>query len=325
MKRKYLLFVIILFLAVFCYFFIGRVSQEEIIWGVNFSQKHSQGLGLDWQENYLALLDDLAVKDLRLIAYWDSIEPENNQYNFQDLDWQVKEAEKRGARIILVVGMKTPRWPECHIPAWAAGLTDQERETEILEFLKETIARYENSDSIIAWQVENEVFFPFGECPEIREDFFEQEIALTRSLDPDRKIIITESGTGSFWFKGAKLGDIVGISLYRKAWFHELKIYVKYFSPPIFYWRKAQIIKKLFDKEVICTELQAEPWGPVLLYDLPTEEQEKTMNLETFRKNVEFAKGTGLSKFYFWGAEWWYWMKTEQRPEIWEEAREIIN
>jgi len=33
------------------------------------------------------------------------------------------------------------------------------------------------------------------------------------------------------------------------------------------------------------------------------EEQEKTMNLERFQKNIEFAKRTGLDTFYLWGAE----------------------
>jgi len=95
--------------------------------------------------------------------------------------------------------------------------------------------------------------------------------------------------------------------------------------PAIFYQRRAKLINRIFGKEVICVELQAEPWGPKLLYDLPLEEQEKTMNLEQFRKNIEFAKKTGLKEFYLWGAEWWYWLKEKQnQPEIWQEARKLF-
>jgi len=73
-------------------------------------------------------------------------------------------------------------------------------------------------------------------------------------------------------------------------------------------------------------ELQAEPWGPVLMYDLPLKEQNKTMNLERFKKVIQFAKGTGEDSFYLWGAEWWYWMKTRQfQPEIWEEAQKVFR
>ena len=73
-------------------------------------------------------------------------------------------------------------------------------------------------------------------------------------------------------------------------------------------------------------ELQAEPWGPTLLYDSPMSEQQKTMNLDRFKSNIEFAKKTGLDTFYLWGGEWWYWMKTTQgHPEFWDYAKKLIN
>ena len=113
--------------------------------------------------------------------------------------------------------------------------------------------------------------------------------------------------------------------MYRKVWVRQLGIYFKYPLTPAFYYRKAQVIKKLFKKEVISVELQAEPWGPKLLYDSPVEEQIKTMNLEQFKKNIEFAKGTGFKEFYLWGAEWWYWMKEKQnQPDIWNEAKKLF-
>jgi len=50
------------------------------------------------------------------------------------------------------------------------------------------------------------------------------------------------------------------------------------------------------------------------------------MNLEQFKYNVEFAKNTGMSEHYLWGAEWWYWMKEKQNnSEIWDEARKLFQ
>ena len=318
-----LLFLVILF---FSLFFVGSVPQaDKIAWGVNFSQKHSQSLGLDWKENYSALLDDLKVKNIKLAAHWDLIQPEDNQFNFQDLDWQVEKAEEKGAKLVLAIGMKTPRWPECHIPEWAKNKSKQEQQKEILKMLENIVLRYKDSPAIKYWQVENEPLFPFGDCPWIDKDFLKKEIDLVKSLDKKDRVLISDSGEGSFWIQAAILGDIVGTTIYRKAWFHQPGFYVNYPFPPIFYARKAQIINKLFDKEVICVELQAEPWGPKLLYDSPLEEQEKTMNLEQFKANIEFAKKTGLKEFYLWGSEWWYWMKEKQnRPAIWDEARKIF-
>ena len=318
----------ILALIFFLYLFVGKApKQDKIIWGVSFSQKQADLLSLSWKETYLAILDDLKVPALKISAYWDLVEPVNGEYDFEDLDFQIQEAEKRNIMTILAFGRKVPRWPECHIPEWAKGLDAKEQEEEVLELVEEITLRYKEYDIIWAWQIENEPFFNFGECPDITEDFLKQEIQLVKDLDErDRTIMISDSGSNRFWFKTAKLGDMVSISLYRKVWFNEFDSYVKYPFPSVFYWRKAQIVKKLFGKEVICGELQAEPWGAVLISDLPLEEQKETMDLEQFKNNIEFAKGTGLSQFYLWGGEWWYWMKEKhESPEIWEEAKLLFQ
>ena len=325
---KYFLFgILILLLILIFYFFVGKPAEaEKIIWGVNFSQKHTENLGLDWTTTYLALLDDLGVKHLKVAAQWDLIEPEKDKFYFDDLDWQIKTAEEKGAKLLLVIGMKTGRWPECHIPEWAKGLNKEKQQEKILNLVKEIVLRYRGRASIWAWQVENEPFFPFGECPWVDKNFLKKEIDLVKSFDAQKRpILISDSGEGSFWINAAKLGDIVGTTLYKKVWFRQLGNYIYYPFPPTFYWRKAQLIEKIFDKKVIVVELQAEPWGPKLLYESPLEEQEKTMNLERFKANIEFAKKTGLDEFYLWGGEWWFWMKEKQgQPEIWNEAKKLF-
>jgi len=163
----YFLVVILgLFLIIICCFFIGFPKQaENITWGVNFSQKHTEGLGLDWRETYLAILDDLGARNIKIAAHWDFIEGKEENYYFDDLDWQIREAEKREAKIILVIGMKTPRWPECHIPEWAVNLSKEKQQEKILKLVEEIVLRYRESKAIKYWQVENEPFFSFGECP----------------------------------------------------------------------------------------------------------------------------------------------------------------
>ncbi|MFC1663666.1 endo-1,4-beta-xylanase [Patescibacteria group bacterium] len=325
---KYFLFCLLIFFLLFagCLFIREPQKAEKINWGVNFSQKHAENLGLNWQENYLALLDDLKVKNLKIAVHWDLIEPEENAFYFEDLDWQIEKAEERGVGILLVIGMKTGRWPECHIPEWAKGLSKEEQQEKISILIEKIVLRYREKSSIWAWQVENEPLFSFGECPWSDKEFLKKEITLVKSLDfQGRPVVISDTGEFSFWFEAARLGDIMGTTIYKTAWFGELGRYVNYPFPPAFYWQKAQIIKKIFNKKVICVELQAEPWGPSLLYNLPLGEQEKTMNLKQFQKNIEFAKSTGFDEFYLWGAEWWFWLKEKQnKPEIWDEARNLF-
>jgi len=320
-----LLILLGIFLILVAYLFIGFSPKKDVSWGVNFSQKHAQTLGLDWKEAYTSILDDLKVRKIKLGTYWDYIEWEDENYNFGELDWQVQEAEKRNVELILVVGMKTPGWPECHIPEWAESLDKAEQQKKVLEYLEQVILRYRDSKAIKRWQIENEPFFPFGNCPERDKGFLQKEIDLVRSLD-NRQIIISESGEFPMWFKAAKYGDIVGATMYKKVWFEELNSYVVYPFSATFYRRKASLIKALFNKEVIGVELQAEPWGPALIYDLSVHEQKKSMNLERFKKNVEFAQRVGFKENYFWGVEWWCWMKEEQnKPEIWDYAKTLFR
>jgi len=323
--RKIVLIFLILFLIIFSYFFLGPESKKDILWGVNFSQKHAKDLGLEWKEVYSALFSDLGVKNIKVASYWDLIEKEEGTYNFEDLDWQLQVAKDNEANVLLVVGMKSPRWPECHVPEWAKGFTKEEQQSKIMDFINVFIERYKDNKEISMWQVENEPFFPFGECKWVDEEFLEKEVDLVKSLD-DRKVMISDSGEGSFWFKAASTGDIVGTTMYRKVWVWQFARYVTYPLPPVFYGRKANLIDLFFDKEVMCVELQAEPWGPELLYTSPLDEQEKTMSLERFKENIEYAKKTGLGGFYLWGSEWWYWMKEKQgQGQIWEEAKNVFK
>jgi len=326
---KIFLITILLFVIIFvCFFFVGKVKPaEKITWGVNFSQKHAQSMGLDWKSTYLALIDDLGAKNLKVATYWDLLSPEENDYNFEDLSWQINTAKEKNVRILLVIGMKTPRWPECHIPEWAKKLSKQGQQEEILKLLEEIVIKYSQSDAIWAWQIENEPLYSFGECPWIDEKFLRQEIKTVRNSDPrNRPIIISDSGEWSFWLKVGQLGDIISPTLYRKVRMEKYDKIVSYPLPAISYWRRAVLLNFLSNKKVIIGELQAEPWCKHLLYNCTLSEQEKTMNLAEFRKNIKYATNTGLDGFYLWGGEWWYWLKEKQDiPELWNEARQLFT
>jgi hypothetical protein len=193
-----------------------------------------------------------------------------------------------------------------------------------LDYIKVLVERYKNSTVIWAWQIENEPFFPFGECPKIEKDLVKREIELVKSLD-SRPIIFTDSGEFSFWIEAAKFGDIVGTTLHRKVYFKEIKKYITYPFLPVYYWRKAKLIDFFFHKKVIITELQSEPWCKNLIYNCKIEEQKITMNFDQFKKNIDFAKNTGMDTIYLWGGEWWFWLKTKQNDSrIWEEAKNLF-
>jgi hypothetical protein len=329
--KKILLTLLLVFAAGFL-FLIRRPSglvnsADEIKWGVAFSKPFSTEMGLDWRENYLAMMEDLGVKSIRLPLYWPDIEKEPGQYDFSSYDWMISEAQKRNVELILVVGRKLPRWPECHAPFWADKLTETKKQEKILQYITTSVERYRDRDNISLWQVDNEPFLGFGECTTTPAEFLDKEIKVVRNLDPERKILVTDSGELSLWVFAAGRGDIFGTTMYRVIYSTKVGGYYKYPLPPRFFWLKANIVHLFYpNKPIINTELQAEPWGPKLIYDLPLGEQEKSMSLSQFNENIEYAKQTGFPEVYLWGVEWWYWLKTKHaNPDFWEAAKRVIN
>jgi len=299
---------------------------ENITWGVNFSQKQALDLNLEPREVYIDMLDNLKVKNIKIAMHWDLIEKTQDSFYMEDFDFYMKEAQKRDVKIILAIGMKTPRWPEYHLPLWLEDLTKEEQQEEILEMISFITNRYKDYPNLIAWQIENEPFFNYGKAPWKDDTFLSKEVALTKNEDPHHKIIITDSGEMSFWIKAARLGDVVGITMYTKVWSESLNNSFSYPIPSIFYGKKADLIRLIFNKEVWCLELQAEPWSEELIQDSSLEKQLESMDLERLKYNIEYAKKTGLNTFYFWGAEWWYYMQEKHNDSSFlNEVKKLWN
>lgn len=297
--------------------------EEPLALGATFSTKYARELGLDPQAAFSAALYELGVRRVRLPIYWDEIESADGDFRFDEVDALLAEAAKYGAEIIPAIGLRVPRWPECHAPAWVKTLSVEDQQTQLLEYLRAVIARYKNHDEIIAWQVENEPLLEsFGECPEPDREFLKREVALVRELDT-RPIIITESGELSSWLGTVGLSDILGISMYRVT--HNRFIgYIYYPFSPGFYRYRAEAVRP-FTADVIVMELQAEPWMPRGISHTPVVEQLRSMDADRVAANLSFASRAGFKEVYVWGIEWWYWLKEKHgQSELWELGKEVF-
>ena len=118
-------------------YYIISNRHKSMDYGVSFSTGQAKWLvGDDWKNNYLALLNDLHVKRVRLMSYWDDIEPKQSDFHWEDLDWQMNEAAKRGIKVSLAIGARQPRWPECHIPKWVGEQGSPEFDLALTRFLR---------------------------------------------------------------------------------------------------------------------------------------------------------------------------------------------
>ena len=91
-KKKifiYLGFIVVLFLLWYLKFAKHYPKNIDLnvpsdYWGVTFSTKICKEMGLSWKEVYIAMLDDLKVRQIRIPIYWDEIEPRYQEFNFSD-------------------------------------------------------------------------------------------------------------------------------------------------------------------------------------------------------------------------------------------------
>lgn len=303
----------------------GHRSQAPIL-GITFSIKYARELGLDWKEAFIATLDDLKVRHYRIPVYWDEVERAKGKLDWSEYDWMLEEAGKRGAEVILAVGRKVPRWPECHAPGWAKGKGPSSKGQEddaLMKFLAAEIEHFKSFPAITTWQVENEPLFEFGKCPEPDRALLKREVELVRKLDT-RPVMITDSGELSTWIRAATVGDVLGISMYRMVWNKYLGGLYWPVSPT-YYAERINLIKGSIVEEVMISELQAEPWFQKPVADTPLEEQFEQMNPGQMNSNVEFAERTGVGAVLLWGAEWWYWVRVHERPEMWEAAKKLFS
>lgn len=325
--RKFILLAALFCFALWLFAFTLDFSSPNQALGITFTKSYAEYLGLDWRAAYVAVLDDLEADNIRLGAYWNEIEKRHGTFDFFDLDWMVQEASNRNVSITLAVGRRLPRWPECHDPYWLKELDDGGVVQEALrEYMAQVILRYKDNTSIVRWQVENEPYVRwFGECPLMAREQFLKEVALVRELDT-RPVMTTDSGEWSMWLKSARDADVLGYTLYRVVWSRWFGFWNYFYVPPSFYSLKASLIKifRPHVKEVIISELQMEPWAPGKnIFELTQKEQERSFDLNRFRSNLRFARRTGAKEIYFWGVEYWYWLKNQGKGDIWEEARKL--
>jgi hypothetical protein len=329
-KAKKALFIIILGIIVLAGLYIWVAdytyqANRQITYGVTFSKEYAQYLGLDWKTAYIATLDDLKARYIRLPVYWDQLEAEKDLYNFENIDWQVSEASKRDARLILVLGRRQPRWPECHDPAWVEGAPTAEVKSKILKNIKLVVDRYKANTAVEIWQVENEPFLDFfGECPKLSKADLQEEINLVKKLD-DRKVLLTDSGELSTWYPLIKMGDMFGTTMYRTTYNKYFGYWNYFFLPASYYRVKAYLWGKPMDATIVA-ELQAEPWFPEAPGITPLEDQLEIMNADKLKANAEYANQTNFYRAYFWGVEWWYWLKVKNNnSSLWDTAKQYFK
>lgn len=317
---------VVFVVLILCFCLLNQPIDTAFTPGMTFSRPYAEELGLDPEEMLDAMLDDLGVRHFRIPAYWSLLQPTSTAWEWDWLDQELNAIAERDGQVVLAIGQKLPRWPECWIPDWARALQQDAREVAAITYTETVVRRYQSHPAIAGYQIENEHGFPFGHCPPIRKAFLTEEIDAVRAIDPETPIATTDSGELSLWTLGRHV-DRLGVSVYRVVW-SPVGIFHYFFVPPQLYARKGQLLQKLFHHApVYISEFQMEPWTRrSSLTVTPIPEQMRTFSPKQMEKNLRFAERMDIMEIYFWGGEWWYWMKTKQDDSrFWEIGKTVFS
>ncbi len=277
------------------------------LFGVSFSLKQCREFKLDQKDALTFLIQKMGFRRFRLMSYWDEHEKTRGNHDFSLLDEQIQLIEKSGGVITLCLGARQPRWPENHWPDWAWKLDRVERSVELLKYVAVVVNRYKDLPTVISWQLENEALLKsFGERSEVIRKRLRSEYLQIKTIDKTRPVIMTTSTSWGIPLR-KPIPDTIGFSYYVTLFNEKLNRYTSAFH---FAWLqrfKAFVLKMGFSRTSFIHELQAEPWGPKAIWEMPISEQNKSMSVEQLEKNITLAKKTKLYPIDLWGGEWWYW------------------
>lgn len=314
--------------------YIWSERNQPYVLGTSFIPAYAQSLGLDPQQTMDGLINDVGVRNFRLVSYWNQMEPAPGTYDFSTLDWQFKKVEAAGGQITLSVGLRQPRWPECHMPDWARNESPEVWQDQLNAYISAVVARYKDSPALKSYQIENEYFLKgFGRCQEIPgamdRSRLVTEYNLVKQLDPHHKLIVNRSNNALGWPVGDPQPDEYGISIYKRVW--DAQITHRYLEYPFPAWYYAFVAgwQKLFTgRDMIIHELQAESWGPngKSLNEISVAEGNKSLDAQRLTDRVKFAQGTGMHEVYLWGSEYWYYRMVKQNdPSLWNAAKSAFR
>lgn len=309
--------------------YIHSQASQPLRYGVSFIPDYANSLGVDPKTNLDALLG-IGVKQLRLVSYWSDVEQTPGSYDFSQLDWQFQKAETAKAKIILTVGLRQPRWPECHAPAWTTNEATSVWRPQLLAYMRATIERYKYSPSLESYQLENEYFLRgFGTCTDFSRDRLVTEYQLIKSLDSKHPIIVGRSNNAVGFPVGQPQPDAFSISIYKRVWDANFSHrYLEYPFPAWFYGFLAGTQQILLHKDMTIGELQAEAWPPngQTIPQTSLTEQNKSLNAQRLRDRFAYGEATGMRDILLWGGEYWYYrLVILHDPSVWTTAQQIFK
>ncbi len=297
-----------------------------MLWGTTFSHKKAAALKLDPFSTFIQIVN-LNFDYIRLGCYWDDIEPQKGIYNLSIIQSYLDYCELHHQQVILTIGRKAPHWPEFYFPEWTKTINASEVRESVYSLTEKVVQTCRKYTCITHWQIENEPLDPSG--PDqliIPLEELQHQASIVRRLDKTKKIIITVWGNDVLHLKLIQhiipLCDIIGLDLYYKQFVANV-LSKSFYTGPRQSDKELLLNKKLWNKPVWITELQAEPWeANNKLYQAANP---KSINAILLEQNVDKAMLVHPETILLWGSEYWFWKKNQGDSRMWDTVIKFLD
>lgn len=335
LSRRLLIFLLVVLVAVPSLMYAVSLwykhteSTKPYQLGVSYIPDYATSLGLNDKQTLDALIG-INIRHFRLVSYWNNIETSPGKYDFSQLDWQFDKISDAGGTVTLTIGLRQPRWPECHAPEWIdTSKPADDWQPQLNQFITAVVKHYRDNPVLKSYQLENEYYNHFGECYNFDRSRLATELDLVKQIDPSHPVIISRSNNYVGLMLRSPLPDEIGISVYRRVWDSQITDrYFQYPFPSWYYGFLAGAEKLATGKDSVLHELQAEPWPPdgKNITDIDLAEQNKSFNATRFQQVLDFAQDTGMRQVYLWGGEYWYYRwQTLGDKSVWNVAQQAFG
>ncbi len=283
--------------------------------GTTFSIKFLKDLNLDVNKS-IDILNSLGFDIIRFPIYWDLVEPTKDVFNFETIDLY-KLIDLTKTDLMPTLGMKSPRWPEFHIPKWVySSIKESDKKfssdiaDKILNFLfdfyKVLFKKYNNFDFTCCIQIENEPLDPSGlNNFFIPIDILEKEVLFIKNYI-NKPVVLTVWGNDlkqrqkKVFKKLEKTdADILGFDYYFAVFDNNTnsligpKTSISYINDKILKSKKTFWI----------TELQSEPWEQS--FEKYLSKNPKSFDPDKMESFFKKALNFKVDTIFFWGVEYW--------------------
>ncbi len=293
-----------------------------------------------------AILRGTGAQYVRLSVEWSTVEPQPGVYDFRVIDAMLAEAQRDKAHVLLTVGVKAQRSPEFYIPDWVLSKADLPDSGDIsanpylhdqaLAMVRAVVAHTANSAAIDSWEADNEPYIASSRTNgwTLSRGFVQEIVAAIHAGDAEgRPVVINQAQHFVFdrrWKDALSDGDILAASIYPfrnyDIFGHNIVVPILEIGPLGPNYAAQDRAAAAQGKQFWITEMQAEPWTDTDIRLVTPANPSSNLTHDNLARSIDYARRTGASRVYLWGAEWWYYELVHNHDASWwVQARAAIS